>query len=318
MQKKQNLSLSVVSPVYNEEKNLPLLYQKLRDELNGLCKNWEIIFVNDGSNDKSGQILDTLSKKDKSIKVIEFARNFGQTAAIAAGIKAASGNVIIFIDADLQNDPKDIKKLLDKINEGFDVVSGWRKDRKDKFFTKILPSKVANKLISIVTGVNLKDYGCTLKAYRKDALKNFTLYGEMHRLIPAYSVLNGAKITEVVVTHHPRKFGKSNYNLWRIIKVLFDLLTVKFLNDFSTKPLYLFGALGLLFFVIGVFTFVFVVARVVLFGGGWISPMILLSGLLVVLSVQFILIGLLAEIIVRTYFESQKKDPFVINRTINL
>lgn len=316
--KNNKIQLSIISPVYNEEQNIKLLYDKLKKVVGRLALSCEIIFINDGSNDQSSQVLAKIATTDKLFKVIEFRRNFGQTSAITAGIKNTSGDIIVLIDADLQNDPDDIVKLLSKINEGFDVVSGWRKDRKDAFFTRVLPSIIANKIISRIVGVNLHDYGCTLKAYKREIIKNITIYGEMHRLIPAYAAFEGAKITEVVVKHHPRKFGKSNYNLWRIVKLLFDLSTVKFLNDFSTKPLYLFGTFGLSIFALGFLVFLFVVVRVVFFAGSWISPMILLSGLMALLSIQFILIGLLAEILIRIYFESQGKTPFSIKRTINL
>lgn len=311
------MKISIVSPVYNEAKNLPIFYRKIVDSLKELKVEYEIIFINDGSFDKSGEVLLEFAKKNKKLKVIEFTRNFGQTAAIQAGIKLSSGKVIVLIDSDLQNDPEDIKKLLLKIAEGYDVVSGWRKKRKDPFLTRTLPSLVANKLISLIVGLNLHDYGCTLKAYRREVLDNFTLYGEMHRLVPVYAAFSGARITEVIVRHHPRKYGKSHYNMWRVFKILFDLLTVKFLHDFSSKPLYLFGMTGLAVFGVGIVMFLFVVVRVILFSGGWISPMILLSGLLVVLSFQFILIGLLAEIMVRVYFESQDRKPYVVKRKIN-
>lgn len=317
MVRKKGLDLSVISPVYNEDRNLPLFYKKLKNELGKLVLSYEIIFVNDGSSDRSSQVLQLLSDKDKSVKMIEFARNFGQTAAISAGVRSAQGKVIVLMDSDLQNDPKDIKKLLEKLQEGFDLVSGWRKNRKDPFLTRTFPSTVANKIVSLVTGVKLNDHGCTLKAYKDEIIKKMNLYGEMHRLIAAYAVLNGAKIAEIPVSHHPRKFGKSKYNFWRVIKLLFDLLTVKFLNDFSTKPLYLFGAGGILVFLLGIIIFIFVTVRVVFFQGSWISPMILLAGLLVVLSFQFVLIGLLAEILVRIYFESQKNPPYVVTRKLN-
>lgn len=310
--------ISVISPIYNEEKNIPTLYDGLKNVLDKLGQSYEIIFINDGSRDRSSEILARIASADRLIKIIEFAKNYGQTPAITAGIKSASGKIVILIDSDLQNDPNDIPELVKHIKGGYDVVSGWRKHRKDPFLSKVLPSRVANKIISMVVGVNLHDYGCTLKAYKRDILKNFNLYGEMHRFIPAYAAQSGAKIIEVPVNHHPRKFGISHYSLWRILKVLFDLSTIKFLNDYSTKPLYLFGGIGLSFFFFAVSLFFLVAARVLFFHGGWISPMILLSGLMVVLSFQFILIGLLAEIIVRIYFESQKKSPYIISKTKNL
>lgn len=317
MARKTRLDLSVISPVYNEDKNLPILYKKLNNELGKLAISHEIIFVNDGSLDRSSQRLRFLAQENKKVKVIEFARNFGQTAAISAGIKNAQGKIIVLLDSDLQNDPKDIGRLLGKMKEGFDIVSGWRKKREDPFLTRILPSFAANIIISLVTGVKLHDHGCTLKAYRHETVKSMNLYGEMHRLIAVYAALSGAKITEIPVTHKKRRFGKSKYNLWRTIKLIFDLLTVKFLHDFSTKPLYLFGALGLSVFSFGVVVFIFVVVRVVFFRGSWISPMILLSGMSLILSIQFILIGLLAEILVRIYFEAEKTPPYIIKETVN-
>jgi len=317
MIKRHRYQISIISPVYNEEKNLLPLYGKLNLELNKLKLSWEIIFVDDGSSDHSLEILQKLAKNDRKVKIIQFSRNFGQTAAIVAGAKQSLGNVIVIIDADLQNDPRDIKKLLEKMDEGFDVVSGWRKQRKDPFLTRVLPSVIANKIISKVVGIHLHDYGCTLKAYRREILQKVSLYGEMHRLIPAYAAFQGAKITEVVVRHNARKFGRSNYNLWRVVKLLFDLATLKFLNDFSTKPLHLFGGFGLSVFFSGVMIFIIVAVRVFFFQGGWISPLILLSGLMVILSFQFLLIGLLAEILVRIYFESHKTTPYVIRKTVN-
>lgn len=319
MQQKKSINkVSIVTTVYNEEDNLKILYQELKSVLNKLNILYEFIFVDDGSIDKSITILEHLAKKNKRIKVLGFKRNYGQTAAISAGIKQASGDVIILIDSDLQNDPNDIPKLLSYINKGYDVVSGWRVKRKDSFIKKILPSFIANIIISKLIGVKLHDYGCTLKAYRKSILNKFTLYGEMHRLIPAYTAMMGAKIIEVPVNHRIRQFGRSHYGLARIVNLLFDLLTIKFINDFSTKPLYLFGSIGLSIFSFGVIIFIVVTVRVIFFSGGWISPMILLSGLMIILSFQFILIGLLAEIIIRIYFESQKKQPYVISKTINL
>lgn len=318
MLNRKKVLLTVISPIFNEQDSIELLYKDLKKELIILGEKYEVIFVDDGSSDGSPQVLERLARRDKLIKVISFNKNYGQTAAITAGLSEANGKIILFIDSDLQNDPADFKLLLKKIDEGFDVVSGWRKNRKDPYFTRVLPSNVANRLISFMTGVKIHDFGCTLKAYKREYIMNIRLYGEMHRFIPAYAAQNGALISEVVVRHHSRKFGHSHYGLWRIIKVIFDVSTVKFLSDYSSKPLYLFGSFSVVTFFLAIVIFLFVVVRVVFFAGGWISPMILLSGIMVILSFQFFLIGLLAEILVRIYFESTNRVPYVIKKTMNI
>ena len=233
--------LSLVIPVYNEEESLPLLFDAIHKALDSLPRTWEVILVDDGSSDQSLNVLKTLAEKDpEHIRVVAFRRNFGQTAAMAAGIDHASGEIIVLLDADLQNDPADIPMMLEKLDEGYDVVSGWRVKRKDTFITRTLPSRMANGLISRVTGVELHDYGCTLKVYRREVLTGFKLYGEMHRFIPVFAHSVGAKIIEVPVNHHPRRFGETKYGLNRTLKVLLDLFTVKFLLDYSAKPIYLF------------------------------------------------------------------------------
>src|SRR5512132_3375660 len=246
------LPLSLVVPVYNEEENLPLLMDAICNAIEPLKKDWEVIFVDDGSRDGSLQVLENLAGNDPGhVRVIVFRRNFGQTAAIAAGIDHARGETIVLLDADMQNDPADIPMLLDKLDEGYDLVSGWRKDRKDNRLTRTLPSNLANGLISWTTGVHLHDYGCTLKAYRKDALEGFRLYGEMHRFIPVFAHAVGARITEIPVRHHHRKFGEANYGLDRTLKVILDLFTVKFLLNYSHKPMRLFGGAGMFFITSG-------------------------------------------------------------------
>ncbi|HVN14789.1 MAG TPA: glycosyltransferase family 2 protein, partial [Anaerolineales bacterium] len=246
------MDLSLVIPVYNEEKNLPLLFDAIYQVLNPLGYQWEVVLVNDGSRDQSLDVLREYAEKDtEHVRVVSFRRNFGQTAAIAAGIDFSVGKTIVLLDADLQNDPADIPMMLAKLNEGYDLVSGWRKDRKDNALVRTLPSRIANWLISEVTGVHLHDYGCTLKAYRREALEGFHLYGEMHRFIPVFAHSVGARITEVVVHHHPRKFGKANYGLERTVKVVLDLFTVKFLLSYSNKPIYLFGGAGVVLMFIG-------------------------------------------------------------------
>ncbi len=239
------MKLSLVVPVYNEQDNLPLLHQEVVKALAGLNDAWEMILVHDGSRDDSLQVLEQLAEADpEHVRVVALRRNFGQTAAIAAGIDHAEGEIIVLMDADLQNDPADIPMMLEKINEGYDVVSGWRKARQDAFFTRTLPSRIANRLISEVTGVHLHDYGCTLKAYRREVLTGFRLYGEMHRFIPVYANSVGARLIEIQVRHHPRKFGKAKYGLERTFKVILDLVTVKFLSSYGNKPIYLFGGAG--------------------------------------------------------------------------
>src|SRR5258706_1136299 len=245
--------LSLITPVYNEEENLPLLHEAIQEALKSIGKTWEIIFVDDGSRDKSLTVLEMLVKQDpEHVRVVVFRRNFGQTAAIAAGVDYALGNTIVLIDADMQNDPADIPLLLAKLDEGYDLVSGWRKDRKDNRLTRTLPSNIANGLISWVTDVHLHDHGCTLKAYRRHALKGLRLYGEMHRFIPVFAHSVGARITELPVRHHPRKFGVAKYGLERTVKVVLDLFTVKFLFDYSHKPMRLFGGMGVSLIVVSV------------------------------------------------------------------
>ena len=244
-----HLDLSVIIPLFNEEESIEPLYAKLIAALSSLHKSYEIIFVNDGSSDRSYEILSQLAGRDKNIKLIQFRRNFGQTAAMSAGFDHASGKIIIPMDADLQNDPADIHLLLAKLDEGYDVASGWRKERQDKEPMRIVTSKIANWIIGLFTGVKLHDSGCSLKAYRAEMLQGTRLYGEMHRFIPALANLMGARICEVPVSHHPRAYGKSKYGFKRILKVLLDLITVKFLADFSTKPLYMFGGIGVGLFI---------------------------------------------------------------------
>jgi glycosyltransferase involved in cell wall biosynthesis len=303
--------LSLVVPVYNEEENLPLLFDAITSALEPLGRAWEVIFVDDGSRDKSVSVLEGLFGRDPlHVRVIEFRRNFGQTAAIAAGIDHARGGVVILLDADLQNDPADIPMLLAKLDEGYDLVSGWRKNRKDNALTRNLPSMLANGLISRVTGVHLHDYGCTLKAYRRDVLEGFKLYGEMHRFIPVFAHSVGAKITEVVVNHHPRKFGKAKYGLERTLKVVLDLFTVKFLLDYSSKPIYLFGGAGLLLTFLGLADLLYLFIRRFWGIPASTSPLLLVGVMFAIMGFQSILMGLIAELLVRTYHESQSKPTY--------
>jgi glycosyltransferase involved in cell wall biosynthesis len=313
------VKLSLIVPVYNEEESLPLLFEAIRQALEPLPHTWEVIFVDDGSRDGSLAALKTLAKKDAAhVRVVVLRRNFGQTAAIAAGIDHALGEIIILLDADLQNDPADIPMMLAKFDEGYDVVSGYRKDRKDTFTTRILPSRIANWLISVVTGVRLHDYGCTLKAYRCDVLSGFRLYGEMHRFIPVFAHAAGAKIAEVPVRHHPRKYGKANYGLERTVKVLLDLFTVKFLLSYAAKPIDLFGGTGIGLMLISTLTLVTLMIRRVFFNISVLaSPFFQMSVMFFILGFQSILMGLIAELLVRTYHESQHKPTYTVREVIN-
>ena len=302
-------TLSILIPVYNEEGNLSLLYEKLAIALKKAGKPYEMIFVDDGSSDGSLEILQDLRARNPNIKVISFSRNFGQTAALSAGIDFSKGDIIVPIDGDLQNDPEDILALLRKIGEGYDVVSGWRKDRKDPFLTRRLPSMVANKIISWIGGVSLHDYGCTLKAYRRDILKNIRLYGEMHRFIPIYAQWIGGRVTEIPVRHAHRGAGSSKYGMSRVFKVILDLMVVKFLLSYSQKPIYVFGGIGLLMilaaFLSGGYAIYLKLFKEVSF---ILTPLPLLCVLLLVLGSLSILMGFLAEILTRTYYESQGKQ----------
>ncbi len=314
------MNLSLIIPVYNEQDNLPLLFDAIYNTLPALNQSWEAILVDDGSHDNSLSVLKEYAKKDSShIRVISFRRNFGQTAAIAAGLDYAQGEIIVLLDADMQNDPADIPMLLAKLDEGYDLVSGWRKSRKDNAFTRNFPSMIANWIISRVTGVHLHDYGCTLKAYRRDVLEGFRLYGEMHRFIPVYANSVGAKITEMPVNHHPRKFGKTKYGLERTAKVVLDLFTVKFLVSYASKPIYLFGgAGGFLMVASAIIMFYLFVRRIFFLVAIATSPLLQMSAMFFILGFQSILLGLIAELLVRTYHESQRKPTYTIRALINL
>jgi glycosyltransferase involved in cell wall biosynthesis len=313
-------NLSLIVPVYNEEENIPLLIEAIQKALAPLPYSWEVVLVDDGSQDGSLSVLTHLAKNDpEHLRVVSFRRNFGQTAAIAAGLDYARGEIIVLLDADMQNDPADIPMMLEKLDEGYDLVSGWRKRRRDTYLKRTLPSNMANKLISWATGVPLHDYGCTLKAYRREVLEGFRLYGEMHRFIPVFAHSVGAKITEVQVNHHPRKFGKAKYGLERTFKVVLDLFTVKFLVSYSSKPIYLFGGAGLaLIFGSGVMLTYLGIRRVLTSISVLGSPFFQLSVMLFILGFQSVLLGLIAELLVRTYYESQRKPTYRIRKTINL
>lgn len=311
------IDLTVVIPVFNEVDSLELLHSKLRKALSDLDKSYEIIVVDDGSTDGSFQLLKEIQADDPVLRVIRFRRNFGQTAAFSAGFDAARGDIIITLDADLQNEPADIAMLLRKLDEGFDVVSGWRIDRRDKFLTRRLPSQAANYLISKLTGVELHDYGCSLKAYRADVVKNINLYGELHRFIPALASWQGVRVAEIPVRHAPRKFGQSKYGLSRVLKVLLDLLTVKFLLNYATRPIQIFGLLGLLSLMSGSGLGLYLTIMRLFFNQPLNDrPILLLAILLIVSGVQLVTMGLLGELVVRTYHESQDKPIYMVREVL--
>ena len=309
--------LSLIIPVFNEEESLYPLSEKIFSSLQSLKKDYEVIFVDDGSTDGSEGILKDICKKYPKFKAIRFRRNFGQTAAIAAGFDHAKGKVIITIDGDLQNDPEDIPRLLSKLDEGYDVVSGWRKDRKDNSLTRNFPSHIANWIIGFATGTKIHDYGCTLKAYKSDIIKDVCLYGELHRFIPALANLEGAMVTEIPVTHHERKYGKSKYNLSRTWRVILDLLTVSFLRRYQTRPIQIFGRFGMIAFCLG-FIISFILSIQKIFFGASIAnrPLLILGVLLILTGIQLLSLGLIAEMQIRTYFESQKKPIYRIREII--
>lgn len=311
------MDLSVIIPVYNEEANLEPLLQETRSVLEGTGKSYEVIVVDDGSTDGTYSVLSCAHKNEPRIKTLRFKRNYGQTAAVAAGLTYAQGDVIVAMDGDGQNDPKDIPALLKKLDEGFDLVSGWRSPRHDPFWSRQLPSQIANGLISWMTQVKLHDYGCTLKAIRSEVAKEIKLYGEMHRFIPAIAYERGARIAEIKVNHRPRKWGESKYGIARTFRVVLDLLTVKFLLSYATRPLHVFGPIGLMSGGLGFLMGVYLTVQKFLYGteiGG--RPLLLLSVLLIVIGFQFITMGLLGEMLARTYHESQNKPIYVIKEIL--
>lgn len=311
------MDISLVIPLYNEEENVQLLYEELKSVLADMPCRSEIVFVDDGSRDGTMAILETIQAGDETVRVVSLRRNFGQTAAMTAGFDHAHGEVIITMDGDMQNDPHDIPQMLAKINEGFDVVTGWRFDRQDPFLSRKLPSQMANRLISWVTEVKLHDYGCTLKAFRREVIENINLYGEMHRFIPAIASGMGISFTEVKVNHRPRRFGTSKYGISRTIRVVLDLITVKFMLSYATRPLHVFGTVGVVSSALGALIALFMVVQRQLFGVGLANrPLLLLAVLLIFMGIQFITIGLLAELVVRTYHESQKKPIYFVRKVL--
>ena len=311
------LEISVVVPLFNEEDNIEPLLIRLREALEPLGKEYEIILVDDGSTDGSFESLRRLHARDPRLKVVRLRRNFGQTAAFSAGFDQAEGRVIVTIDADLQNDPADIPLLLAKLEQGYDIVSGWRKGRQDPFLSRRFPSMVANFLISEVTGVKLHDYGCSLKAYRREVVKNVDLYGELHRFIPALASWMGISLAEVPVTHHPRRYGKSKYGLSRTPRVILDLLTVRFLLSYSTRPIHIFASLGILTSFLGAMILAYLgFIRLVLQRSIADRPVLLLGVLLFVVGVQFVTMGLLAELTIRTYHEARNKPTYMVREIL--
>ncbi len=307
------MDISIIIPLYNEQENIQLLYPRLQNLLDGWDRTAEVILVDDGSSDGTFEVLTELQREDRRFKVIRLRRNFGQTAAFTAGFDYAAGQVIVTMDGDLQNDPADIPQLLNKLEDGYDVVSGWRKDRQDPFLTRRLPSVIANRIISRITGVSLHDYGCSLKTYRREVVENVKLYGEMHRFIPALASWMGIQVAEVPVRHHPRQFGQSKYGLSRTIRVILDLLTVKFLLDYATRPIQIFGLMGALCVFLGTVIGLYLSGLKLIIGqpiGD--RPLLLLAVLLVVLGVQLVTMGLLGELVVRTYHEAQGKTIYMV------
>jgi len=312
----REVDVSIVIPLYNEVESLDMLYERVLPLLDDWDRSYELILVDDGSRDGTRDMLRDLHAKDNRIQVVLLRRNFGQTAAFTAGFDHAHGDVIVTMDGDLQNDPADIPMLLDKMEEGYDIVSGWRHDRQDKLVTRKLPSQAANKLISKMTGVELHDYGCSLKAYKRDVIEGINLYGEMHRFIPALASWMGVRVAEVPVNHSARQFGQSKYGLGRIVRVVLDLMTVKFLLDYATRPIQIFGLVGLGSLTVGTILGAYL-TTIRLFFDQPIGdrPLVILAALLIMIGVQLIIMGLLGEIMVRTYHETQNKPIYAV-RTV--
>jgi glycosyltransferase involved in cell wall biosynthesis len=311
------LEVSVVIPLFNERENVWLLYHQLRSAMEQLGRSWEAVLVDDGSTDGTYEALREIYEQDTRICVVCLQRNFGQTAALSAGFRHASGEIVVAMDGDLQNDPLDVALMITKLEEGYDLASGWRVRRQDKFLTRRLPSKLANWLISVITGVHLHDYGCTLKVMRKEVAKGLQLYGEMHRFIPALAAAFGARIVEVPVRHHPRQNGRSKYGISRTVRVLLDLMTVKFLSGYSTRPGHVFGLCGMFLLLVGsAIILVLGLQRVFLQVGLADRPLLLLGILLVITGIQFVTMGLLGEMLSRTYHESQQKPTYNVRQVL--
>jgi glycosyltransferase involved in cell wall biosynthesis len=310
--------ISIIIPVFNEAESIPILAQKIELAMLQIKKyTYELIFIDDGSIDDTSKIISKLTKKNNRIKGIIFRKNFGQSPATSAGIDHTSGDIIIIMDGDLQNDPGDIPKLIKKIENGADIVSGWRKNRKDNKIFRNIPSWVANRLVRKLSGIKIHDLGCSLKAYRREIIKNVTLYGEMHRFIVIYANMRGAKVDEVVVNHHPRQYGYSKYGLNRIFKVLLDLIIMKYMMSYSIKPIYFFGKIALFFLGCGMVSFIALLLNKFYFDGSIVrSPLLLLTAMLFMTVIQILSVGVIAEILMRTYHEAQKKPIYLIRKTI--
>jgi len=315
---RRKIDLSIVIPVYNEKENIAPLYIELDKTLSKMKIKYEVILIDDGSIDGSYDELIKLHRKNSAYKIIRFRRNFGQTAAMSAGFDHSRGDAIITLDADLQNDPRDIPLIMNKLNEGYDIVSGWRKSRQDKAVTRRFPSIIANKMISRLTGVHLHDYGCTLKAYKREVVENIELYGEMHRYIPAVASWMGVEVAEIPVIHHSRKFGKSKYGISRTIRVILDIITIKFLLSYSQRPIQIFGLVGLISGSVGFFTTTYLIIMRIFFGQGLADrPLFILSIFMIFIGIQLITMGLLAEINMRIYHEAQDKPTYAVRNIIS-
>jgi glycosyltransferase involved in cell wall biosynthesis len=311
--------ISVTVPVFNEQESVRLLSDRVRPVLNGLGRPWELIFINDGSTDGTAAVLDELAEQDTRVKVLHLRRNFGQTAAMMAGFDHAQGSIVIPIDGDLQNDPADIPRLIEALDNGYDVCSGWRKNRQDARFSRNLPSMLANRLISMISGVRLHDYGCSLKAYRSDVIKGVKLYGEMHRFVPIYASWHGARVTEIPVNHYPRSFGKSKYGLERTVKVMLDLIVVKFLDKYAQKPMYVFGTAGMGSLLVAAAAAIWAVYLKVFEQTTFVqTPLPMIFVLTTMTGIMCLLMGLLAELLTRTYHEAQDKPVYLIGASRNL
>ncbi len=310
--------VSIITPIYNESKSLGILIDEISSVLNNNF-DYEIIAVNDGSKDDTEKVLTDIASKNKRLKVINFSVNRGQSSALSAGIEKASGDIIVTIDSDLENDPKDILTLIKKMDQGFDVVSGWRKDRwEGNFISRKLPSVLANSLISFITGVYLHDYGCTLKAYSRKVIDGLKIYGEMHRFIPAYASWNGASVTEEIISFRQRRFGKSNYGISRTFRVVLDLITIKYFIKYFNKPMHFFGGIGFISLSVGIFAGLFsIILKITHIRNFVATPLPIFSALLIIVGIQLITMGIIAEILMRTYYESQGGRPYNIKNTIN-
>lgn len=311
------LDLSIVVPIYNEAESIPALIEAIAKAVRDTMLDYEIIGVDDGSRDGSTQILSDLARQRSDLKAVILRRNYGQTPAMAAGFECAAGKVIVTLDGDLQNDPADIPLLLAKLNEGYDLVSGWRQHRQDRALTRLLPSKIANWLIGKVTGVKIHDYGCSLKAYRGELIADLNLYGELHRFLPALAYIEGARITEIPVRHYPRRFGQSKYGLGRTIRVVMDLLTVFFMKRFLTRPMHVFGLWGLISLAIGIAMGMYLtIIKLVFQQNIGDRPLLILAVLLVITGINLFCFGLVTELLMRTYHESQHRPIYRVREVI--